>query len=176
MPIDHALAADDAPNDGGYADPAALIRLLRGPALRCRTGILLLPLADLGREPDLAARLGIGCVDYARALANALPPGAVFVPLSAETEESRLDALASDETGEAGGGTDCLLVYNLDLALAKLDPAERARLWSNLQSRFPNRRRALLLALPDPATHLLPATSDLAAWHETHRVARLSDP
>ncbi len=146
----------------------SLVALLKGPALRCRTGILLLPLDQLGREPDVAARLGVDAVDYAEILRRAVAPGSQFAGISAEREEQLLSSLSdSPKHGP------CLLVYNIDLALARMDTLERDRFWTNLFDNLPNRRRALLLTLPREARHLLPQGESLEAWRSAGRTALL---
>jgi len=139
--------------------PSEMVALLRGHILRCRTGILLLPPSQLPEALNIAARLGLDAVDYAQRVIRSVPPGAKFVPLTAESEEARMDAVAEDPLG-----TDVVLVYNFDLAVAKLDTRQRALLWNTLRERLPHCRRALVLAMPLGAHRLLPPEVDLAAW------------
>lgn len=146
--------------------PRGLVELLRGRVLRCRTGILLLSKSLLDKQPDLAARLGIDTVDYAELLLAGLPEGTAFVNISDETEVHRLHDLAEDR--DRG---DCLMVCNLDLALAKLDSSQRRNFWADLLERFPHRSRALILAIPSAAGHLMPPDADLTKWKESGRLA-----
>lgn len=84
------------------------------------------------------------------------------MPLTAESEETRLDRIA-----EESQGADAVLIYNLDLAVAKLDARQRALLWTALRERLPHRRRALVLAMPLGANRLLPSENELAAWKDS---------
>jgi hypothetical protein len=143
-----------------------LIDLLRSKRLRSRTGILLLPPQRLGAEPDLAARLLVEPLDYAVRLDAELPAGTQFVNIDADTERARLDRIA-----ENSGEYDCVLVCNVDLALARLPADERARLWDGLLRRSAYRRRALLLALPACADLLLPVADALSIWEKEGRLA-----
>lgn len=149
--------------------PDALVRLLRGPALRNRTGILLIPPTQWKRVPDIAARLGIGCVDYVETILSGLPSGTTFAGINLAAERQRLDALT-----DAPGGLDCLLVYNVDLALARLEPPERERFWSIIHEGMPNRSKALILAMPEQADRLLPGEKELEMWKGKGRVASMT--
>jgi len=148
----------------------ALVDLLRSPVLRCRTGIILLSQEQLGTEPDIAARLGLDAIDYTQVLRDSLPKGTVFVSISAETEAQRLDRLASRR-----GGADCVLIYNIDLALAKLETSERQYLWWELRDFLAYRPRALLIAMPAQASQLLPEKHELDRWRGANRLAILTD-
>jgi hypothetical protein len=117
----------------------------------------------------VAASLGIGAVDYVNELLRGCPRGAAMLPISAATEEQRLDQIANDATG-----SDCVLVCNLDLALAKLTAKDREWLWANLRNRFSHRRRALVLAVPKSATNLLPQGDEMRGWECDGRVAQMS--
>jgi non-ribosomal peptide synthetase component F len=132
---------------------------LRSRGGRNLTGILLLESAHFGRETDVAAILSVDAVDYAVILNDGIPVGATYVEIDAATEEQRLNTLAMSMSG-----SDCLLVYNFDLALARLDSEERARLWTNLHDNFPKKTRALLLSVPRNAAHLLPTGADWERW------------
>lgn len=147
-----------------------LVQRLRSHTLRTRIGILLLDAIHFGKEPDLAVKLDVEPLDYARRLRDELPEGATHVAIDAATEEHRLDAIAVAATG-----LDCVLIYNFDLALARLDANERARLWTNLRAHFSKKPRALLLAVPRNAHHLLPAGEDKARWIEGRRIALASE-
>ena len=146
--------------------PKGLVELLRSPTLRCRTGILLIPPDTLDKQPDMAARLGIDTVDYVQLLLAGLPEGTAFVNISDETEGQRLHDLSVDRKN-----ADCLMVCNLDLALAKLDSTQRKAFWAGLFDRFPHRPCALILAMPSTARHLMPPDTEIAKWKESGRLA-----
>lgn len=141
--------------------PGQMVALLRGHRLRCRTAILLVSPSQIAEALNIAARLGLDAVDYHEVLVRSLPPGAKFVPLTAASEETRLDTIAEQPVG-----ADAVLVYNFDLAVAKLEHRQRALLWSTLRDRLPHRRRALVLAMPLGAERLLPADGELVGWQE----------
>ena len=146
--------------------PMALKERLRGRSLRSRTGLLLVPPARLPDGPEIAARLGIEALDYAQFIRESLPPDARRVGITADAEQERLDGIA-----EAATGADVVLVYHLDLAMARLTMAERGRLWRALREGLPHRRRALLLTMPAGAARLLPTEQEWAAWQDGQRVA-----
>jgi len=145
-----------------------LVSLLRSPRARCRVGILLLAPEDCGKEHDLAARLGVGTADYLALLIESLPTGARFADITAAREEARLNELAMKASEH-----DCTLVYNLDVALARLSSPERAELWANLYSRFPHRPNALILGVPASGKGLLPTGEALTAWVNESRVVEV---
>ena len=147
-------------------NPSELIALLRGHTLKVRTGLWLMPLSYLGKEEDEAARLGIDALDIRRPILAGLPEGARFTGLSAVNLVEILDGIATSRDG-----SDCVLVYNLDLAQARLRRQERLDVWQNLFNAFGYRARALLLVMPDHAEHLLPTTEMLTAWRRDSRLA-----
>lgn len=151
-------------------NPAAeLIHKLRGPSLRCRTGIVLLAPDDLGYEAGLAVRLGVDAEDYVKVLLENLAPDARFVGIGDEEEEQRLHRIA-----QANGGP-VVLVYNFDVALTRMKWQQRERLWRHLFAHFPHRRRALLLAVPEKAHELLPAGTDRRMWEKDGRIVPASE-
>ncbi len=146
--------------------PQALKERLRGRTLRSRTGLLLVPPEQLPDAPEIAARLGADTVDYARLILESLPPGAKRLGITADAEQARLDEIA-----EAPDGADIVLVYQLDLVISRLAMADRGRLWRAMREGFPQRRRALLLAMPAGAEHLLPEGAEWDAWRDGGRIA-----
>ena len=150
--------------------PLPVLELLRGPALRVRTGLWLLPPAELDDAPNEAARAGIDTVDLRHALLAELPLGAAFVALDTNHLLELLDQVASRPHAGA-----CALVYNVDLLLARLPVAQRADVWSFVWDGFDHRRSALLLAMPTTAHALLPTTATLEQWRRADRVYPLSD-
>ena len=149
------------------ATPEALKERLRGRTLRTRTGLLLVPPSRLPDVPEIAARLGVDSVDYARVILESLPPGAKRAGITADAEQARLDSIA-----EAPDGTDVVLVGQFDLAVSRLTMADRGRLWRVLREGFAHRRRALLVVMPLGAAHLLPEGAEWDAWQDGQRVAR----
>ena len=147
-------------------EPVNLVRLLQRPILRIRTGVVLLPLAMLGRERDLAAQVAIEAVDWRQWKLNHLSSDSSHLGLSTETVLRDLGRIV-DDVDVAGG---CLWIYNADLALSGLRYDERLRLWAFLYSTF-KQGQGLLLSLPAGAFNLLP-TGARIAWERDERLAR----
>lgn len=146
--------------------PFDLISLLRGYRLRVRTGLWLLPRELLGQEPDEAARLGIDAVDLRQQLLAGLPQDTSFSGLNAACMIELLDDICRRDRG-----SDCVLVYNFDLLLARLRHDERSEVWQLLYDGFPHRSRALLIVMPRGANALLPTNQALQAWQRDGRLA-----
>lgn len=146
-------------------DLADLVQLLRGPTLRVRTGILLVPSASLGNEPELAARVGVEAVDWRARKLTRVGSDSRYLGLSSETVMRDLQELVDDV--DLGG--NCLLIYDMDLILSALRYDERLRTWAALFSTF-KQRRGLLFSLPARATNLLPVT-ERRAWEKDGRLA-----
>jgi hypothetical protein len=125
-----------------------------------------MPLPYLGKEEDEAARLGIDALDIRRPILAGLPKGARFTGLSVVSLVEILDSIA-----RAKDGSDCVLVYNLDLAVARLRRQERLEVWQSLFNDFGYRTRALVLAMPVNAELLLPTSEKMMAWRNDGRLA-----
>ena len=143
-----------------------VVTLLRSPKLRVRTGLWLMPPTAVGQEVQEAARLGLDAADARQPILATVKEGQRFLGLD---ELRVLDAVSSisDQTQT----TDCILVYNLDLLVARVGVAGRAALWDMLFSGLPHRPRALLIAMPQVATALLPKQDQLDAWRREGRLA-----
>ncbi len=150
--------------------PLSLLERLRDPTLHVRTGLWLVPPADLADVPNEAARVGIDLADMRHALLAKLPPNAHFVALDTNRVLELLDQVASHP--RAGG---CALVWNVDLLLARLPVAGRADVWSFILNGFSHRRSGLLLAMPATAHALLPTTTAIENWRRTARVYPLPE-
>ena len=142
-----------------------VIQTLRYGGLRVRTALWLLPLDQLTRLPDSAARLGIHLVDVRQPLLDTIAPDQRFLSLRLREFVNALDTLCKDSQA-----SDCLLVTNCDLIIAKLTYRERKDLWETLHSGFPNRSRALLIVMPDSAAALLPTQEQLNLWEKEGRL------
>jgi hypothetical protein len=145
--------------------PSELIDLLSGPTLTIRTGLWLVPLHVLGKEQDTAARLGIDAADLRVPIISSLPAGTRFLGLSTLTLVEALDAVCSQSRG-----SNCLLVYNLDLLLARLPRQERLDFWQFMFKSFPHRQRGLLLLMPQLANSLLPQQQMQDVWRRDGRL------
>jgi hypothetical protein len=144
-----------------------LVALLRSRRLRVRTGLWLLKQELLGHEPAEAARLGIAHADLREiALAN-VPEGSRFARLDSMRVIQFLDDICMGNYD-----ADCVLIYNLDLLLARLKRQERQEVWQDLYVNFPHRPRALLMTMPQDAEALLPPREALTAWRTDGRLAQ----
>ena len=151
-----------------------LVRLVRGPTLDCRTGVLLLPKAYLGREASLAATLNTDAADFAALKAKTFRPGARFVGLSRDALIRDLDNLCDGRLSVGEVYSDCFFVYNFDLPLAGLGRLERRAVWNFLRDTFRKRAKALVFALPETASALLPSDDERRVWEQGGRWGRLS--
>jgi hypothetical protein len=142
-----------------------VIQTLRHGGLRVRTALWLLPADQLTRLPDSAARLGIHLIDVRQPLLNAVAPDQRFLRLGLREFIGALDTLCNNNEA-----SDCLLVANSDLIIAKLNHNERQELWETLYRGFPHRSRALLLAMPYGAATLLPTEQQLDQWRKEGRL------
>ena len=133
------------------AKSLVLVEYLRSRTLRTNIGLLLLPLSEVGTEADLAVRLGVESLDIAKYYHSTLDPRTEFARLSAARLFNSLDQIASTE-----GFNDCVLIYNFDLLLSGLRDSDRDQIWQDIYNRLPNRKRALLLTIPNTAIHLFP--------------------
>jgi len=145
-----------------------LVTELSRQAVRCRTGILLVHRRHLGKEGDIAARCGAQSVDAAATIAESISESSTYVHITA----SKLFDLV-DQLTRRSEGADCLLVYNLDLPLAKLEAQDRLQLWRNLKDNLPYRQRAVVFVMPTAAQHLLPLEDELSEWESSLRLARM---
>lgn len=142
-----------------------VIQTLRYGGLRVRTALWLVPSDQLARLPDSAARLGIHLVDVRQPILNRVTADQRFIHLGVREFIDALDTLCKNSQF-----TDCLLVANSDLIIAKLKHKERRDLWATLYNGFPHRSRALLIAMPASATMLLPTEEQLEKWRQDGRL------
>ena len=148
------------------SSPREVVDLLKGSSLIHRTGIWLMPINMLGKEPDHAARLNLDAIDIRTPLLESLPEGTRFLGLSGDKVVQLLDHIC-----EHAKGSSCLLVYNVDLLLARLRLQDRIYVWSQLYNAFPHRKRALVIVMPDGADQLLPPLAALKFWNSDKRLA-----
>lgn len=148
------------------SNPREVVDLLKGNSLIHRTGIWLIPANMLGKERDHAARLNLDAVDIRDPLLESLPEGTRFLGLSGDKVLQLLDHISNQSKGSS-----CLLVYNVDLLLARLRLQERDYVWSQLYNAFPHRNHALVIVMPEGADQLLPPLAPLKCWNNDKRLA-----
>lgn len=156
----------DSAQEQPITDAEELARLLNSGGLYVRTALLLLPANWLGREGEIAVKLGVSHVNYQQWKLPQVQAGQAFLMYSAERLIDELDAICREKHARS-----TLLVSLLDLPLSALHPAERRKFWHFLHGAFSKRARGLVLALPENATTVLPDQTDLQSWHESHRLA-----
>lgn len=143
-----------------------LVELLRSATLRTRIGLWCMPLEAAGREREIAVQLSVEAVDVRTPLRTKIAPGADYLRLSTVKIIETLDSIASST-----GRSDCVLVCNLDLLLSGVTQEQCTQVWEELFNGLPHRSRALLLAIPETATQIMPSDELLAAWRRDNRVA-----
>lgn len=143
-----------------------LVERLGKQKQRNRVGLWLAERDYCERAGNIAAQLGIDSEDIRSRYLERLPDGARFSGLTAGKIINLLD-----DTSQQSGYSNCVLIYNLDLLLAKLGFEDRRNVWHSLWQSFPYRRRALLLLIPDRAGQLVPSASELAIWRREERLA-----
>jgi hypothetical protein len=148
------------------SNPREVVDLLKGNRLIHRTGIWLMPVNMLGKEPNHAARLNLDAVDIRATLLESLPEDTRFLDLSGDKVVQLLDHICEHDKGSS-----CLLVSNVDLLLARLRLQERVYVWGQLYNAFPHRKRALVIVMPEGADHLLPGLAALKSWNSDKRLA-----
>ncbi|WP_102126052.1 hypothetical protein [Deinococcus planocerae] len=163
------LPAELPSEESGETNPTAeareVVSRLNGRGLYTRTGLLLLPHNWLGREGEVAVRLGAAHVNYQAWKVGRLAPGQNFLMYSVQRLIEELDALCQEPHPYR-----TLLVSVFDLPLSALTPAERRIFWTFLFGTFSKRPRAVLLALPGAAA-VLPDDHEQAAWRAAGRLA-----
>ena len=95
-----------------------------------------------------------------------LPEGTQFVSLTPEKLLERLDEIA-----DLPGISDCVLIYNFDLLLARLKQSERKIVWDGIYAFMKHRLRAILICIVETAVDLLPSVNDLDSWSQEDRLA-----
>lgn len=153
---------------GAEISPRKVVELIRANVLRIRTGLWLLPNSCVGQERNEAARLMVDAVDISELLIQHLPATSRFSGLN----EQRLIELL-DEISDLGGHSNCVLVYNFDLLLARLSPQAINNVWQYLFEFMPHRPRALLLTLPAQAIGLLPSEDQLKFLARDQRLSTI---
>ncbi len=149
------------------SDAKHLVALLRGVSLRNRTGVLLLSPAWLGREADLAARLGISFEDHRGGILSRLSPGQRFLGIGwTDLISGYLDRLACGTSTDGG----CTLVANVDVTLSSLRSIDRSRFWGTLREEY-RPASSLLLTLPGQFQRLIPE-DEYHLWASAQRLAR----
>jgi hypothetical protein len=143
-----------------------LVEFLRGASLHNRSGILLLPPSWLGREPEIAMRLGISYADERERVLQQLTPGQRYLGMGWEDFISKgLEGLASDARPDG----DCVLVANADLLLSSFETADRRLFWSFLYERY-RPTWGVLLALPGETRRLMMET-ERSDWTSAGRLS-----
>ncbi len=152
--------------------PEKLVESLRGHGLRCRVGVLGVPVPLLGTESQIAAALGVELLDYRERLLASVPKNSQFVNVTVVSVFDDLERIANTATGES-----CVLISNFDLALGRLGTDERTTLWRTLMTAFPNRTRAVVLCVPlhEDCAFAFPDLDLRRMWRDSERYANWPD-
>lgn len=142
-----------------------LIGYLRGSSLRNRTGILLVPVSWLGREREIASRLGISFDDECERVLGQLTPGQRYLGQTWVDLAKDLDNMIQNSRPDG----HCLLVANFDIVLSSLGTADRSLFWNFLYASY-KPPYGLLLTLPDEIQRLI-TEQELSTWTSTGRLA-----
>jgi hypothetical protein len=119
---------------------------------------------------DVALNNSLGLSDYVALMLSQVNPATRYLNIDAGTEHDRLSHLA-----ETLKTHSCILVTNFDIALTRLSFDERTRLWHNLLHHFPYRETALLIAMPQSASEVLPDLDALHWWAIAGKILSLTD-
>lgn len=149
----------------GLRTLAEVVALLCSRVLRVRTGLWLIPNAYIGHEADEAVRLRLEVADLRQVWLKNLPEGTRFIGLTPDNLIEEIDRIIQQP-----GDSDCVLVYNLDLFLARLKLAERKMVWESLFNTLPHRPRGLLMIMPQTAHDLLPVPTQLTLLEQEQRL------
>ncbi len=143
----------------------SLVNYLRLGTARTRIGLWRVPLAKLGTEQEIAINLGIQAIDISKSYLERLPDGTKVVKATCSKVIDSIDSIASSV-----GPSDCVLIFNFDLLLAKLKIEETQQVWIDLFNHLPNRLRAILIMMPETALQLLPSDTLLEKWEKEGRL------
>ena len=143
-----------------------MVRLLRGTTLVNRTGLLFLPVEYFSKIRDIAAKLEVDPWDAQSELVKSLPPEVFILNLDAESLYKSLQQAAGGESV-----TGVLLVFNLDLPLARLLLTERQQFWDYYFKAIRYPKTALIVALPNTSQDCMPSYAILEELRGSGRVA-----
>ncbi len=146
--------------------PDVVIQRLRSSSLSVRTGLWLAPHKLIGTEADAAARLSLDASDLCRHVLAVSISGSHFLGLDLGQFARILDEIAKDQSG-----SDCRLIYNLDIVLAYFRPNERNEIWQHILWGLTHRTVALLFFLPSTASLLYPSERILHEFESAGRLA-----
>ena len=120
---------------------------------------------DCSQERELAIRIQAEPLDAAAYFLKNMPDGASFVKLDANRLTDMIHKLANHR-----GENKNLLVYNIDLLLAKITEGEREFFWSTLSAGLAHSLRNVVLLIPEKAAGLLPEHKEKARWEDQERL------
>ena len=132
--------------------PQVLADALSLRLLQYRTGLLFLPLASVGDEPEIAARLGISHCDLLKKMLGSFAPDSRQLGLRREWFASQLLSIAR----ETSLNSSCVLLSNTDIMIAAFNYEDRLRFWRHLRENF-RAPCGMLVSVPIDANNLLPS-------------------
>jgi hypothetical protein len=144
----------------------AFIDFITGPQLRCRSGILLFSEEYVGQERICAQQLALRPVDYVIWYLEHHPNLTSRLYLSNARILEDFDSLCAENSSSRA-----LLVYNVDLALYRLDRAGRIAFLDGLEYRFVRRPVGVIIGLPEKAFNNLFSNNTRERWENQNRLA-----
>lgn len=131
---------------------------------RSRFGLWCCDLEKLGHEQNIAVQLGAESLDVTMLLRSKLENDSDMVVL----DEHKLIDMVSEIAKKQG--KQKVLIYNLDVLLAKLNPAQCRDFWDLLFSGLIYQPRSLVFMIPLTATNLYPSGENLNKWQRNKRI------
>lgn len=141
-----------------------LVRVLKSPELRTRTGIVELPAALLVGAREWAIRWNVGLLDMQLWEMQRIPEGRTRFRLGAPDLSKHL----SVATSELAPSHRAVLAANVDLLVARMKQEDRQNFWRHVRNTF-RPMCGLLVLMPSGALHLL-AEAERRLWIESDRL------
>lgn len=146
-----------------WLDP--LVTEVDSPGLLSRTGIALARDDRYRGAAEDAARSGMDSVDYVSWKLDSLDPRQRFITVTTTSLLDDLDRLCSNTWFSS-----CLVVTNIDVALARLSASDLASFWQFLFESFKRRPVGLIIAISQSAAGMLLPAGERGRWLETQRL------
>jgi hypothetical protein len=145
----------------------ALVELLDHSRPLVKTGILVVPAASIAELEGVALSLGVEYLDAAERWLSRLDPQASFAGISCDSLLVQIDEWASMTWHRR-----TLLLANIDVMMARLNEANRRRVWEFLHSNVRKRRTGLLFPLT-ANDDIVITRSEAERWERADRLASI---
>lgn len=149
-------------------NPEDVVRVLRSPVPRVRTGLILVPTQKINNVVNEAVRLGIEHIDARKCWIDKLPHGTKYAGIT-----TKKLILLLDEIVNKYNLNDCVLLYNFDVLISFLKYEDRKSFWTYLINYMPHRACAILIAIPysNKTDELLPNQNQLDFLRQEKRIS-----